>query len=89
MIKVTVREAAEGRGIKSAAELARLLGYESRTIAGRLWNPERGELPRLETLDRVAEALGCDLSELVTRVPDKKGKGLPLRKSGPKKKRAK
>jgi DNA-binding Xre family transcriptional regulator len=69
MIKVTVRQAAKKRGITSAYQLAQVLGEKNRMGASRLW---KGELPRLQTLDRVAEALGdCELSELIARVPNK------------------
>jgi DNA-binding Xre family transcriptional regulator len=77
MIRLTVREAAEKRGIKTPAELAAAMGHKSRTIAGRLWN---GEEVRLLSLDQAAEALGCELGELVTRVPNGRTKPAPREK---------
>lgn len=83
MIKLTVREAAEKRGIKSPADLAKAMRHKSRTIAGRLW---KGEDVRLHSLAEAAEALNCDLGELITRVPDVKAKKSPARRSGRKSK---
>lgn len=84
MIKLTVREAARKRGIKTAYRLSQALGDgKDRTRGLRLW---RGVLVSLQTLDDVAEALGnCDLSELVTRVPNKRRKEPPVRQRGAKK----
>lgn len=84
MIKVTVREAARKRGISSAYKLAQALGDEGRTTASVLWKGK--EIPSLRTLDRVAEVLGdCDLSELITRLPNKKRRKSPTRQDGSKK----
>ena len=90
MIKLTVREAAEKRGINSPADLAKAMGHRSRTIAGRLW---RGEKVQLRALDDAAGALDCDLCELVRRVPDAHTRSAPRRqrtiKKGGRKRRAK
>jgi len=88
MIKLTVRDAAKKRGIKTAYQLSQALGDgKDRTRGLRLW---RGVLVSLQTLDDVAEALGdCDLSELVTRMPNKRRKEPLVRQSGTKKARSK
>lgn len=74
-----MREAAEKRGIMSPADLAKAMGHKSRTIAGRLW---KGEDVRLVSLDQAAEALGCDLSELIRREPDLKARKTRPAKAG-------
>lgn len=79
MIKVTVRQAAEKRGIKNAYRLAQKLqgtdvgpDAKHQRLASKLW---KGNVqPALETIDRVAEALDCGLEELLVRVPNKRTK---------------
>lgn len=86
MIKVTVKKAARSRGIQNSYQLAQRLGRTAgkpddglKVLAGRLWNGTFS--PKLETIDRVAEALGdCDLSELLTRKPNGRKKTEPLRR---------
>lgn len=65
MIEVTVRQAAMRRGVKTYYQLARLLGDSQDVRAMRLW--DGSALPTLATLDKVCDALGCDLAELVKR----------------------
>ena len=77
VIKVTVKKAARKRGIKTWYKLAQKLAKVSgkkpegrhQELAKRLWKGD--VLPRLESVDSVAEALDCDLSELLHRVPEK------------------
>ena len=83
---MTVRQAAQKRGIKKPYQLTQVLGDgNDRSRAARLWKGK--PIPSLETLDEVAAALGdCELSELVTRVPDKRRRKSPARQGGTKKK---
>lgn len=84
MIRVTVREAAERRGVRTYYQLARLLGDDQDVRAKRLWEGEA--LPTLPTLDKVCDALGCELAELVTRVPPKTHRQRPANGSASKRK---
>jgi DNA-binding Xre family transcriptional regulator len=73
MITVKIKQAAKRRGIKTSYQLARAMGDKNNMSAARLWKGE--QLPTLDTLDRACEALGdCDLSELITRKPNKRRK---------------
>lgn len=65
MIKVTIRKAAEKRKLKNPYQLAKSVGI-SKMVAGRIWENEQE--PQLKTLDKICEAWGCDLSELVQYV---------------------
>lgn len=80
MIKVTIRQAAEKKKIYTAAELARAVGVKD-TVAGRWWKWEQkpeGEpqdpIPTLESLDKICDALGCDLKDLIVRNGKKRRK---------------
>lgn len=87
MIKITVKKAALERGIKTPYQLSRAMGQKGQTIASKLWNWKPGceYSPPLQTLDLVAEALNCDLGDLVTRVPEKRRTLPRARRSGSKK----
>ena len=50
------------------ADLARMTGIRASTIS-EIYN-ELAERVKLEHLDLICEALDCDLSELIVRVPD-------------------
>ena len=50
------------------ADLSRATGIRANTI-NELYH-ELAERVNLEHLDRICEALGCDLSELLVRIPD-------------------
>jgi transcriptional regulator with XRE-family HTH domain len=67
MIRLRVKEAAEEKGVTSAADLARRTGVAFAT-ANRLWKNELGDGQDrgigLLTLWRVAQALGVKVSEL-------------------------
>lgn len=54
------------------ADLARATGIRPNTI-GELYH-ELVERVNLEHLDLICEALGCELDELIVRVPDKHSK---------------
>lgn len=66
MITMTVREAAEARGVTSSYQLLEKLaevGYKTYpNMASKLWKNQMVTLP---TLDKVAEALDCKLDELI------------------------
>lgn len=68
MIKVTIRQEAERRGIKSSYGLARELGVGP-SMAARLWKGK--ELPKLETIDKICTLWNCDLGALISCVPDR------------------
>lgn len=66
MITVKIQEVARRKGVKNAYQLQVRAGI-SPAVAADLW---RGEtMPRLETLDRLCEALGCKLFDLITWRP--------------------
>lgn len=70
MLRLRVKEVAEGAGIPDAAELSRRTGISYDT-AYRLWRSEVGGEKRGErsigvmTLHRVAKALGVKIADLV------------------------
>lgn len=72
MITVTIRQAAERRGIKNAYQFGQSLGVHQQ-VAVRIW--ENTQQPKLATLDRICNAWGCDLKELIVYSPDKKTNG--------------
>ena len=72
MIEITIRQAAQKRGIEKPHQLAKSLGLTD-TLAARLWNGS-DELPKLESLDKLCEAWGCPLTELVRWTPNGKKK---------------
>lgn len=64
MIRVTIRKAALRAGVENAYQLQKRAGL-SPAVAADLWRGEK--LPRLETLDKLCDVLGCQLCDLVTR----------------------
>ncbi len=71
MIKITLsRKLGELR--VNQAELSRMTGIRAPTISD-LYN-EIAERVNLEHLDLICEALNCDLSEIIVRVPNKEPK---------------
>lgn len=71
MVKLTIREAAEARGIENAYQLQKAMDVKP-GMAARLWKAET-EMVALKTLDRLCDALDCELTDLLVRVPNKKG----------------
>lgn len=61
----------------SQADLARKTGIRPSTI-NELYHEVTDRI-NLEHLDLICEALGCDLDELIVRIPDKKPKILHTR----------
>lgn len=70
MVKLTIREAAEARGITTAYQLQKAMGVQP-GMAARLWKGEP-EMIALKTLDRLCKALECGLTDLLVRIPEKK-----------------
>ena len=67
MIKVTIREAAERRGITKAYQLAKAVGIPQ-SLAARLW---KGDVyPLVKTLHLLCEQWKCKLTDLIQWVPD-------------------
>lgn len=82
-----MRQAAVRRGVKTYYQLARLLGDDQDVRASRLW--QGTALPTLATLDKVCDALNCELTDLVRRVPKKAHKNPPANGAARKAKRQK
>ncbi|MGN1367512.1 MAG: helix-turn-helix domain-containing protein [Aristaeellaceae bacterium] len=71
MIKITLsRKLGELR--MNQAELARMTNIRPTTISD-LYN-ELAERVNLEHLDLICEALDCDISEIISRIPNKEPK---------------
>lgn len=69
MVRLTIREAAEKRGLTTAYQLQKKMDVPPGTAA-RLWRGDL-EMVALKTLDFVCEKLECDLSEVIQREPSK------------------
>lgn len=65
MVKLTIKEAAEARGVTTAYQLQKLMGFQP-AMAARLWKGDM-KLIGLSTLDTICEKLDCDLSEIISR----------------------
>jgi DNA-binding Xre family transcriptional regulator len=72
MIKVMIRQAAKRRGFKNAYQFGQSIGVK-RMVASRLWKGE--QLPKLQTLDRICNAWGCALDELIAHKRDMSSNG--------------
>jgi DNA-binding Xre family transcriptional regulator len=70
MVRLKIREAAEARGITTAYQLQKAMGVQP-GMAARLWKGEL-EMIALKTLDRLCDAIGCELSDLLVRQSDKR-----------------
>lgn len=73
MIQVTVKKAALKRGVKTYYQLARLLGDDQDMRAKRLWDGQ--SIPTLSTLDKVCDALDCNLLDVISRTPNRRNGG--------------
>jgi DNA-binding Xre family transcriptional regulator len=67
MIQVRLKEAAQARGIENSKQLADRMDCAP-TIIWKIWTGKFD--PKLPMLDRLCEALDCDLSELIVRKPN-------------------
>ena len=65
-IRFKVREVAQEHGM--SMRLQKLTGIDARTLR-RLWRKPEQIVVSSETLDRIAIALGVDISELVESIP--------------------
>lgn len=74
MVKLTIRQAAEKKGITTAYQLQKAMNIPP-AMAARLWKGEM-KMIALSTLDALCEVLECEVSELVVR---KKVGGLKLK----------
>lgn len=72
MIRLSIRELAERRGITTAYQLQKLLNVNP-AIASRLWKGEQ-RMISLKTINEVCNALDCGPEALFDYVPDKKRK---------------
>lgn len=70
MVKLQVREVAEARGIKTAAQLKKAAGISS-GAAARLWKGN-AETVSLQTLESLCRALDCQLTDLLVRLEEQK-----------------
>lgn len=68
LIRLKVKEIAQAKGI-SMRRLERLTGIDGNSVRRMYREPEKANIT-LETLGRVAKALGVDASELVESAPD-------------------
>lgn len=71
MITVTIRQAAKRRGLDNAYQFGQSVGLAD-MVAARIWKSD--QLPKLKTLDKICNAWGCDLGELIVYVSDKNGR---------------
>lgn len=72
MVRLTIKEACEARGITNAYQLQKAMSVQP-PIASRLWRDGQ-KMVALETLDRLCVALDCKLSELIERDEEKAAK---------------
>lgn len=68
MIKVTIKEAAKKRGIQNAYQFGQKIEVADK-VAASIWN--NTQEPKLKTLNRICNALGCGLEELIVYKPDR------------------
>jgi transcriptional regulator with XRE-family HTH domain len=68
-IRAKIKEAAIAQGVENPTQLANLMDCAP-TIVWRYW--ENKQLPGIEMLYRIADALDCDPWDLVVRVNGKK-----------------
>lgn len=71
MIKVTIAQAAKKKGYQNPTQLANLM-KKSPTVIWRYW--EGHQTPGLDMLDRICDALDCELSDLIVRNGKRKRK---------------
>ena len=69
MIQVRIKEAARARGVENPKQLADVMGCAP-TIIWKIWTGVHS--PKLPMLDRICEALNCELSDLIVRKPGRR-----------------
>jgi DNA-binding Xre family transcriptional regulator len=67
MVRLRVKEVAQEKGF-SMGKLSRAADITYRTIQ-RIYN-EPGYTPTIDTLEKIAKALGCSIHDLIEEVPD-------------------
>jgi DNA-binding Xre family transcriptional regulator len=80
MVKLTIREAAERRGITTAYQLQKKLGAHP-GMAARLWKGDMAQIA-LKTLDALCEVLDCELGDLLMRTNNSTSKAAKMAKKG-------
>lgn len=65
MVKLTIRQAAEKKGITTAYQLQKAMNIPP-AMAARLWKGEM-KMIALSTLDALCEVLDCEVSDLIER----------------------
>ena len=70
MVRFKVKEIAKEKGF-SMGRLSRASDITYRTIQ-RIYN-EPGYIPTIDTLEKIAKALGCSIHDLIEEVPDDAG----------------
>jgi len=73
MIQIRIRERCEERGISNPYQL-QVAADLYPSMASRLFNHDFKQIS-METLDKLCEALDCETSDLLVRVPEKRSKG--------------
>lgn len=77
MIKVTIRQAAIKRGIKTPRQLAKVVEVKD-AVAWRWWNwtasTGQDSIPTVKSLDKICDKLDCELSDLIVRNGKRKKK---------------
>lgn len=71
MIRVRIQEAAKERGLENASQFGRSIGVSNR-VALRIW--DNLQPPKLATLDKICNAWGCPLSDLLEHTLDKRSR---------------
>lgn len=85
MIRVLIRQVARANDIHNPTELAERVGVKH-AVAWRWWNWAIGsDVPRMESFDKISQALGCEISDLYKQIPN--GKAAKPSKNGDGKKR--
>lgn len=84
MIEVTIAEAAQRRGISNPKQLADKIVCAP-TVIWRVWTGRQS--PTVKMIGRICEALDCEVSEVLRRIPDKKRRKSPTRQNGLKRKK--
>ena len=69
MIRITITEAAQKRGVANPKQLADKMGVAHAPV-WKIWTG--AGVPTLPTLDKVCDALNCNLLDLVSRTPNRR-----------------
>ena len=72
MIRARIKEIAEAKGIPNAYQLGVVIGVTP-NVSARLWKDDFTQIGKV-TLDKLCNALDCQVGDLLVYEPDKKGK---------------